>query len=696
MAIMAILFLLPAYGSQLEEYNETGTWSSTTTATTNFVAASGNTIQYPLVADLDADGTDEIIMIDGSNVEIYQGSSLTAITSQACHAQPDAVELTDIDGDNKPEIILVGDGIVTRMDFNGTLLNRTLNSSIANQNSEYAIACHTTTCAIFEARYTSPTGNDILNVYRYSSAGVGAATAFDTTTNNGVWIIPFIRNAEVVYDTSDARWEYLVSAYDTGTQDLNVYAGYSNGTHILKEHTYTLADTYADDSFTMPLAYNFLQNEGGSAYEVVIAYQTSADDFTFRMLSNTLTSLDTYGISLLGINDQEGELISNVVRANAFGDTGKTDFCAMGYYAAGDEMNLICVDPIHDTTDGTDVDVAYDLTDQTYTASVPDIRRANTLITAIQVLSTTTNGQNLNEILTPYGIYEINDFDDLDDDLNTLYLFDDPADGAAVFHDVQHVGESDIIYLSADGMYYLDDGFQNDQATIDQYTVNTGNPVCANTTVKITLTVSDVNDDIVTCYINETFVNGTYISQLASQTLDPTASINFYYLADSVGTRLLDLYCTDGEHDVEEWEQYQMDIEAEISGTDNCYNYGENPSTTVISNATTAAEQAANDAFEGSIDTAVEDLGVTSSTAKSWFAIFTVMFLVIASIYGLAQTGVQSGTVYIFVGSTMLIGSSYIFWSLSFLTTFIFGMFTLVAVLGIVLALFTGGMGSGV
>ena len=673
------------------DYEEDGDWDVTTT-TESFRAANNDPVGTPIVGDLDNDGTNEILMVDQDNVEIYQGTTLTAIAGQTCNGDIDHAILHDIDADDTLEVITVGSGWFCGFDFNGTHLNKTWNWSVTDVSSEYEVGCHETFCIIIEARYTAgvPSNEDIL-AHLYTTAGSLDNLLLDTAINNGDWYLPMTRHIEVVYDSTDSRYEWVASAYQEGSNALSIFALYHNTTDVLEEHqidisaTYANPMTYGTNTFTTPSTYNYDPSSAG--YEVVVAYMTSADDFTFNMLSNSLTSIDTYGVPIF----DEGELVSNVIRMQGLDDAGY-EFCAMGYDLTGDELNFVCANAGSGEVNGLDVATPYDLTEASLTGNTPSDRISRVLVTPVQTSTTTTGGVDLNEVLTPYGVfrlrYELISGDDL---VYEFQLEGDTADGSAVWYDVEDVGYSDILYLTEDGLYYLDDGFVNSQTVINSYTINTGNPVCQDVTVKITMEVSDVNDDdVYACWINETYVNQTVKSSINNQTGSGETTFNFYYDADEVGTFQLHLYCDDGEHTTIEEETYDIQVS---NNTAICNEYGEDPVTTTL---TVDEDEAADEAFESSITSAIDDLGLDSSTGHGWFAIIVILAASLGAMVWISKMGVSGTMPFIFAGSGVMLGASYIFLTLGFITTFVFIIFLLVAVLTIVLTLFgRSGVGGG-
>jgi len=579
------------------DYELSGTWSSITDESSTFRATStASTGSHPLIKDIDNDGVIETVIADDDTVRIYKGSTLLNLSGETVNDTVQHMILHDIDSDGDDEIITVGQDFFSVLEYinNSLDLGSYVNMGTVDNHPkpQIEVGCYDDYCIIVRGEYESASAQNI-------EVDVVNATSFIDNNelhlgaSNGDWMLPQIRHVEVVYDTEDNRAEFVFSAYEWPNPNLHLWSVYYNGSTVeLDDHYEVAGNVYGYFSFSPPLVYDF---DGGSdGYEVVVATMTTDDDFEFRILDDDLSLISTESIAVF----DEGELVSNVVRMNAFPDTGSTDFCALGHDIAGDELNLICHDIINDETDGLDIDTDYDITQYAIVNNVPNRRFANNIIVPVQVDSSTQDGTNLDEILTTYGIFSL-DYDVLTgDDLVTEFSFATVGDGTirdggALFYDYDQATNSDIIYYNEDGLYVIDDGFQNTQCTIDKQRMNTGNPICNNTLQTIyRLDVTDINGDTVNCTVWETYVNGTVKSNLGQLTSAAGGgTLTWYYDADEYGVYNLIGNCSDDYHQTSVSETYQV----EVSDADDCNDWGEDPYEDVIISDITDLEEVIDD-----------------------------------------------------------------------------------------------------
>ncbi len=125
----------PAVGGESDYSQGEGIFGSNINFISRGVGTSGDT-QIPLVADLDGDGTNEIIIVDGSTVRLLNSSLGTKDTlSTSISGLKSNVITFDVDGDGRREIMFAGDEqeLIIVMDWNGTDL--TLQSSLNYSSS---------------------------------------------------------------------------------------------------------------------------------------------------------------------------------------------------------------------------------------------------------------------------------------------------------------------------------------------------------------------------------------------------------------------------------------------------------------------------------------------------------------------------------------------------------------------------------
>ena len=552
--LFTIIFVLTSLTTIAEEYptplsETTYPYIINEATTISFRPIQSTSTQTPLIADLNNDGTNEIIIVDGKNIEIYQNKTLQPLTALPAQDTIQTIILHDINNDGKKEIITAGGDQLTIFSYNGTL-NINNNYTIPNiQSSEFEIGCSNEHyCALINARYkTGVPSSESLYASLFNKTGIINTLNLKTATNNYDWALPNIREVGVSDVDNDGKEEFIITANERKTSNegnLWVFILGYNTSHLIKEKEKDTGETIADFGLTPPTVYDFAIDNGK---EIVLAHQKTSDEFEILLYDQNLNLIDDYP----EYTNSAGTLISNVLRMNAFTDTGNDDFCVLGSESSNNELTLTCgstktsynyligSQTAEFTYDGT---AYYDLTEPTYTGNTPDYRIINNKIQRITSSYTTTDGTNLDEVLSAYGIF-ILDYEG-SDHLNVYATAENPQ-GAMTAVDYENNTRADILYLTTDGLYYDDDGFENQPADITSITSNTGNPICEGVTTKLSIEYSEPENEAVNCWFEETYQNET-LKDTSQNTSSNNGKINLYYNADETGQFLLNIYCTDG------------------------------------------------------------------------------------------------------------------------------------------------------
>ena len=590
------------YYPSYETYDLQGLWSGDLRdgvgdVTANLVSTSTNgSWTTPLVGDLDGNGINEIVLVDGDNVEIYQEKTLEAISGKSAEDAIQHAVLFDLDGDDTLEVLTVGGDKYSIFDFNGTTLTLTANYTILNSTGadsyQYMIGCGITeTCVVVNARVKGGVpSNEHVFVMKANSTGMYNSIKLKTSINNGDFTLPKVRSVSYanMYGTGD---QFVFSAFDYGNgQVCYWYITITSGaTTKAYERCVAASDVRTDtgrDDFTSPLVGELDPTESGM--EVVIAYQAdSTQEFRMDLYASDGSLIERYP----DITYTQGTIISNPVRAQVFGDTsGSRDFCVMGYWSENDELKLLCGGYNTDESEFDYDDVPYDLDETHYFPS--------NLLHAIQTTDTIVDGVNPNEFLTPYGVFEVN-FGFFDDTLEAQALIVDYQDGIAVPSDVEKIGYFDILYRTADGLVYIDDGFTNTQATIESTSL-TPTPLCVDRRYTLGVGIEDINGDIVTCWVEIENEAGNDLQNLTNKS--GNTLISFYYTPNTTNAfEFITIFCTDSISPVPD----EAVLSREISNdTDVCNDPSVTPE---VINEETSDEDAADIAVLDVID---ETLGL--------------------------------------------------------------------------------------
>jgi hypothetical protein len=311
----------------------------------------------------------------------------------------------------------------------------------------------------------------------------------------------------------------------------------------------------------------------------------------------------------------QGTLISNPIMGNFLSGNvnANKDFCVMGYDTPADQMILLCGSASADVDSAEyDVDVNYDLSDFQY--------YPNTLIHAVQSSQSTTGGVNLNEVLTPYGIISViytgSDRANLDYNITTSSF------GISIPSDVEKTGYFDILYRTDNGLYYIDDGFTNEQINIDSFTFSRS-PICVNRTYTMTVQFSDAEGDAGTCWVVVKLDNETNLWNTTNRT--GASGVSIYIKPNETGYFFYDLYCTDGIAGTPDFERKQVDVNNDL---DTCYEPGEADE---VSNIEAPDEEVENEDFTEGVDSILDNFLLSSSKARNVLAIilsFAAAFIV--------------------------------------------------------------------
>ena len=126
----------------------------------------------------------------------------------------------------------------------------------------------------------------------------------------------------------------------------------------------------------------------------------------------------------------------------------------------------------------------------------------------------------------------------------------DMTEGFSIPVDYQKSGSLDIIgSVFYTRLIYYDDNYANSNYVIEKLVTGAGNPLCEGYQYTYTLTLSDAESDAGSCYAQETYVNGTVITNFTNVSINPFSPtlLNYYY-ADTTGNFILTFYCKDQYH----------------------------------------------------------------------------------------------------------------------------------------------------
>jgi len=559
--LIAMLLLLTAVVAETE-YRQTGGTN------TDFLGGGGDfdddsintvTVQargitggdhVPLVADLDGNGINEIVVVAGNNLRLYQNATLQLVKTltlpSGTYSPP---IINDIDQDGFLEIIIANEndnnGNVTIAQFNGTaftIQNTIVFSDIYGgpnagtqeillQCSDNRSGTEKTVC--FYANLDSGGAAQSSNV-NFAVFNATARSAFTTTGPLAFALsvcFPSIPTMSFVDYDNDARGEFVFTYTqfnDASDDDLHiVYVdALENLSFIVEEeivfdsnynpHTSSaLCSTNLGKFFTAPMVADLAG--GGGELRSLVGINQDADNYVMHVFDAQGSS--TPVISHPSSATADGEILGNPMLGNVFGDTGVEDYCVFGQDTDQQILKLLCgsENTQHEIFgfDVKTIEFQFDISNtfnlsNTYNNPTAIAHMMDTEQDDIDVTDYFFGGAvgatNTSELITSHGVFQLTNDLVSQVPFNTAgnfmtRLFPITAEQACIVADVEQVGQSDIMCVSDNTIRYFNDNFVNSPAFIKQHSVtpclNAG-AIGVNTSMQVKLTGSDVNGDPVT------------------------------------------------------------------------------------------------------------------------------------------------------------------------------------------------------
>lgn len=647
--ILAALAALPSFA--LRSYNDTGTEDgsfytgqgifndnnpqlSVTTASKSLTGIKG----VPLVADLDNDGTNEIILIDSTNLRMYHDASLDVVDALSLPADERASNLLayDIDADGRAEVIFFMEqsGILQIIDWNGSSLTNQSSVKMPTDNDfaggEAVIECGAADSCLIA--YTdgvssaSPTGYNLSVAVFDSTAIYNSISLVSVTTGGKQQCFPKVRNMEYVNLDGVGGDEYVFNTMEfiSGSDDIMYFWSISvSGT------TPTLADSYNTDNFGLghgdfnlwsvgdvhcvdsnlgryftPLVVHDFDGASGNGLEVAVGSMVDEDEFIMGLFESDFDFIDDFPESF----EADGVIVSNVMLSNIFSDTGLNDFCVMGQQDVNQELDLLC-----GTYSTGDLFETYEFKASTSGDFnvTKDYGFLGILSHAGQYSDTQVlEGNDATEVLSAYGVYRIDDttYNGSLFVLSMENIFDLPVDDVAcIAADVEQAGSNDLLCHTGTTLYYIDDGLQNQPATVSSVSYNPcvkeGAVIKLNETLQITVTAEDGNSEVLgldKVSINVTLYTGTPDEVTQQQTgITSGQAIPFAFTLNQTGTETITIRAWDTENPTE------VDILAQsFTVADNGIGFGDSTCTdsfVAMVTATTPANESLTPAAENPV-----------------------------------------------------------------------------------------------
>lgn len=488
----------------------------------------------PLVADLDNDGINEIIQMDDATVRLFTGINLDIVDSFTLEGFSflDHMITFDIDGDGFTEIIASDqtNNHIYILKYNGTnFFNLSTITMDSQSDQEVMLQCRSTQDCI--AVTTNDTNSDFAfyNAFTFSETTRGPlffSNIFDAGGRE-TSCFPKIKEIVVANYDQDADDEFIFSMIDgtAGGSDEQAIILYLNASAvgtitqeqiILASSIGTNMDAFlsgASDScstgasdvvsnfgkyITSPMVFD-IDSAPGNGLETVIGFSINLDVFKINSFRSTGALFDRYPLFFTA----DGEIVSNMMRANIFSDTGNNDFCVMGYDKTAQELDLLCA--TEQTSFQTEtLEFRFDFANThnitTDYGIMNSIAHTGQHSSATEDIGEQGENNNPSEIISSYGVFKVED-DTSNGSLFTKTLtriFPNPkADAVVIPVDTEKIGRDDLLVMQQTNLWYIDDGFTNTPGQITEYQINpcVDSTWKQNTSVEVNIKVEDVDGD---------------------------------------------------------------------------------------------------------------------------------------------------------------------------------------------------------
>ena len=433
---------------------------------------------FPLVADLDNNGFKDIVVFSGQSIVLlnFSGDNLYYLDSFTLPSHtPSTINnyysnpvLNDIDDNGFIDIIFVDEYLETIyfLEYNGTHIYNSSELDLGFTVFDSALACDTSVCFVV---YDGGTGYGLgFNKTHFSPNGAYNYLGSDNCMPDKQSVV--IGNGKFYFVGTNTLGEYRVMSVELNG---SMYPINFNTVTSTKPHTSVGTDCgRGDDDFTgLTLGEFDLVTNG---YELGLAYMTSDDTFEIAVYDQNLNLLDESPFL-----DATGTFLSNVFMARVTNE-GSNDYNAMCILGGSNQIsvfggvtscinNVVCsIDPSVDP-----LGLTYDNLEFQYSESETSPICYNNSYSFVYNNLVHTIESDLNsvssEILTNTGIYDLSDY--LDGgcflgvcDLELLWInpnMDTSYPTSFVMADVEDSSKMDIVGVSNNSVFYVDDGFVN-------------------------------------------------------------------------------------------------------------------------------------------------------------------------------------------------------------------------------------------
>ena len=617
--------------------------------------------QGPLIEDLDGDGTNEIIVLDGKSIRLFQDHTLTIVDAYTLTTVGTALQLSnmviqDIDSDGYKEIIIFDsqNETVKQIQYNGSLMTMERSFSCGDNitghvNEEGMITCRNDNRCFGVLTTNNGGTNRRTWGFSFGQACTERTVELMPSKTHTFQCVPLTKSIAISDYNIDGEDEFIVNMLEVGSsgnEKVVTYAVSMNSSyHMTKELTIekdvgnlvsqSVNPARCDGTnipaayepvakyFTPPVVFNF-DGSASNGEEIIYGSMKDQDEFKIYSFLSDGSALDDYP----EIYDADGVIVSNAFRTDAFPGTDNNDVCVVGFADDEGEIDILCVSEL-----GTEILESYEF--QYDISNLWNVSKSlgnyNIMSHSTQQSTETTEGDNLDEVLNTYGVFAF-DWSSCNNLLGTCdadHIFEINKQNATILSDdVEGIGRDDLLLLTDTNLWYYDDGFTNSPGEIDEYTINPclDSTWKENTTVGITIKVTDPNSDIVNA--RAILYYGDANEQDSNWSINGSSgtSFSFSFTANkTISTATLRLMGRDWENQADE-DIIDLTFSVNTDGVE----FGD--CTTTVDVETTAEAEAdavnvtvQNDTIDNFISNTKEELGVTMSDKLLWLLIIAVV-----------------------------------------------------------------------
>lgn len=609
----------------------------------------------PLVGDLDADGTNEIVLVTSTDyllVQHFTGRSFQTVAStylgpntQIGITKRFTPAIVAANGDSTRQIAAMN--TTHYLLYNFTMADGlTLQESVANPNSTGNTVTHGPDYFIFKC---SSSGNYGGIVACYVVQPQRTPTVVDLTmhmwdlTNNTVFNVTMsagnylnfnfaqYRNIHIMDIDNDGLQEAIYGAYDASNGDNYAYIIDDGATGL----TSTLAYKFdrASNYYLTDIAVGDFDGVPFNGLEIADFGRFSATTYDATVVDRRGTVIkSSFGITQSSAGGI-GQPLTNLVTISK---TGQTLFCSNTYYSTLNRTIVYCFDANSMTADGiTENSAGYYL----YTSSGATWTMVDRFSNGLGIV----NGGYLS--LFSSLVLQFFDWHTVIGGASLVPFYSSGNYTNAEVLDLRMVGVDDVLYSNLTAYSVLNTLGSNHAPVLYSYEQGTASPSCQYVMQKFMVTLTDVENDSITCSFNYSYVNGTTVDN-QSQTKYYGETFQFLESLDALGSFYAVVVCGDNYH----VSAVSHTFTQVVSNASTCYPQDVNPVGPVI--VTPGTNETADQEFTNSIDDTLDNLGLGSHKARA------VLWLIVMVMTGFAFTAivVKSGA----GGGMLLLGLGFV------------------------------------